>query len=231
MGTKAIQQMRNRSRLHLSGKRRWVYLGATIGLVAFMLVVFLVDRAQSMISDQEMVDHFNAHKQDFNALVQTYLTYGRQPVEWANRPDVIELKTKTSIERIIDGPGYWFDDPYSLEAAKKLKQMDDEKSWAQNHSRKTAIVKMLDHRIHETFYWSVGGLNWKDYFYFPADPYIEHGRIKLPREPDGYKSIPHGLLWRVVDSTDSLHAWNSEMGECVMKKIEPKWYIRRCRSR
>jgi len=220
--------MRNRSRLHLSGKRRWVYLGATIGLAAFMLVV-LTNCGWSLITDQEMIEHFNAHKQEFNALVQSYLDHGRDYMEWAKRPDVIELKAKTGIGRIQTGPHIWFDDPYSLEAAKKEKQMMNDKTFSQNHFRREAMIEMANQKIHSTFYLTIGGINWKDYHYFPIDPQIENGKIKLPSSLIGIGTPD--LSWRVVESTDSMNHWNSKMGECIMKKIESKWYIRRCRAR
>ena len=194
--------------------------------ITLMALITLRDFNDELISDQAMIDHFNAHKEEFNALVKNYGVYGANSEAWAMRPEVIELKEKTGIERIIDGPGYWFDDPYSIESAIKLKEMDNEKSWSQYHSRSTALIKMEDSMLHEATYFWNGIFNWKDYVYIPVTPSIEQGRMKFPRRVnDGNE--PH--LWlRVLESLDS-PKW--DMGECVLRKIEPQWFLIRCRSR
>ena len=205
---------------------RWrTLLRAVIVVAVFQLIVFIC--WPRLISDQQMIKHFNAHKQEFNALVQTYLQYGENPMAWSKRPDVVELEAQTGVERIFDGEHYWFDNPYSLESAKKLKQMDDEKSWNKNHSHRSAVIIMSDHKNYNVLN-LITGDNWKNYYYFPVDFITEHGRMKSPREL--HSSGLYDLWWRVVDSTDSIYWWNSKRGECVLRKIEPKWYIFKCRA-
>lgn len=206
---------------HVINISRWTVL---VGTAAILGALTGCD-GRHLISDQAMIDHFNAHKQEFNELTQSYLDYGRDPMAWAARQNVVALKDQTGIDRIIDGPGYWFDDPYSLEAAHKLKEMNDAHAWGEHHDRKTVLVKMADTRIYWAAYLWNGGLNWKDFVYFPEDPAIESGRIKWPRELRKRKISD---LWlRVIDSLDSPE-W--ERGECVLRKIEPKWFICRCRA-
>lgn len=178
-----------------------------------------------LISDQAMMDHFHAHKQEFNKLTQTYLHRDQGSLAWASRSDVIKLKKKTGINRIIDGPGYWFDNPYSTEAAIQLKAMVDNNTFSENKFRATVLIKMEDTSNFWTSYFWNGGLNWKDYVYFPVDPDIEKGRIKWPKRLP--KRFGTGLWLRVLDSLDS-PTW--ERGECVLRKIEPRWFLCRCRA-
>ena len=217
--------MEKQNRKRTKKRLLWAALGClfVVGTVVMADSILL----PGLISDQKMIDNFNAHKPEFNALVQTYLKYGRRPLEWANRPEVMALKAKTGVAIMSDGPDYWFDNPYSLEAAEKVKQINDEGTWEQNHFRTTAIVEINDRR-YRSFYWLMGGGNWKDYYYFPIDPDIEKGRLKMPRLLYGTKFPRTG--YRVLDSTDSLHWWSWSWGECVVRKIEPHWYIHRCRT-
>lgn len=180
--------------------------------------------AWNLISDKEMIDHFNAHKAEFDELVKRYLAFDHRKGDWDKLPRVIELKEATGVQRIIDGPGYWFENPYSIDAAKQSKEMEENKSWAEHHDRKTAIVQMQDERRHYDFDIR-SAINWKDYVYYPAAPEIENGRIKLPRELIDRK---YGIRNRVLESLDNPR-W--EYGECVLRRIDPQWFLRRCRSR
>jgi hypothetical protein len=202
-----------------------------IGIIILFLV--LTSWRGSLASDQEMIEHFNAHRGEFDELIQTYLEYGGKRLEWSQRPDVIELKFKTGVLSVGNGIGYWFDDPYSLEAARNLKQMRDDKAWSQNHFRKPVIITMAERRTHFAIFWLNGGVNWKDYYYFPVDPSVEKGRIKMPRElkPSEFHSELGAL---VANSTDFMYWWKSEKDSaksCVMRNITPRWYIERCRGR
>jgi hypothetical protein len=207
-------------------RNKFLRIAFIAGIIVTTLMA-LTGCERSLISDQEMIDHFNAHKQEFNELVQSFRDHGAKSLEWSQRPEVVDLKAKIGVSRILVSTGCWFDDPYSPESAEKLRQMRVEKSWDQNHSCRSAIIKMSARNVHEALYLSTG-FNWKDYFYFPVDPHIEQGKIKLPRK--WYDSGVSDLWLRVLDSTDSLYWWNWERGECVLTKIEPKWYIRRCRA-
>jgi hypothetical protein len=197
-------------------------------LIAVALAVALLGAVAScawnLISDKEMIDHFNAHKAEFEKLVESYLHFDHRKGDWDKLPEVIELKRLTGVQRIIDHAGYWFENPYSIEAAKQLKEMDENKSWGEHRDRKTASVQMQDQRRHYDFDLR-SAINWKDYVYYPAAPEIENGRIKLPRELIDRK---YGKGDRVLESLDSPR-W--EYGECVLRRIDPQWFLRRCRSR
>ena len=186
-------------------------------MLAGLLLAGCGDR---LTPDQEMIDNFRNNKPAFEELVNAYLASGGRNGQWDRLPRVIELKRQTGVERIIDGPDYWFNDPYSLEAAQKLREIDENKSWDHYHGRKPAIVRMPVEKGYG-HYTLIAGNSWKDYFYFPADPSIKNGRIVPPRELDG--STYPGT--RVLDSLDSAPGGRSD---CYFRKIEPRWFIQRC---
>ena len=198
----------------------------TASLIITMALLALTGcDGRRLISDQAMIDHFQVHKQEFNELTQLYLHRSTDIMAWSARPDVIELKKKTGIDRIIDAAGYWFENPYSTEAAIKSKAMRDNNTFSQNNFRSAALIKMADTNIFWAAYLWNGGLNWKDYVYFPEPPIIEEGRIKWPTEIKARVFSNHWL--RTLDSLDS-PTW--ERGECVLRKIEPQWFLKRCRA-
>lgn len=63
------------------------------GTVVLVTAVISGCDGRRLISDQEMIDHFNTHKPEFNALVQTFLHYLTDPMAWSQQPDVVELKS------------------------------------------------------------------------------------------------------------------------------------------
>jgi len=139
-------------------------------------------------------------------------------------PRVIELKRITGVKHISNGPGHWLENPYSPEAAEKLKKMLDEKLWDQFNDRKSLIIKMPVAKGYGeyTLYY---GNKWKGYFYFPVDPMIENNRLVLPRRKnESDKFYGHEVL-------DSLNSFPRGKNGCALRKIEPNWFIRRCHIR
>ncbi|HOY22713.1 MAG TPA: hypothetical protein PK002_06130 [Cellvibrio sp.] len=144
----------------------------------------LIGCSDSLVSDEKMIENFKSNRPAFQELVASYYKDGQKQITWRAIPRVIELKRITGVENISDGPGYWFENPYSLEAAEKLKKMLDEKLWDQFNDRKSLIIKMPEAKGYGeyTLYY---GNQWKDYFYYPEDPRIENGHLVLPRQPNG----------------------------------------------
>ncbi|MEN5181910.1 hypothetical protein ABE501_19300 [Comamonas testosteroni] len=233
--SKAINQW-DISMNFFQNKTRWLR-----NLALIILLISLINLSgyscsiRKLPSDQEMIDYFNLHKNDFNQLVKIYGEYsslgnpGRGSSNFLARPDVAGLMLKAGIGSVGGGVGgYWFDEPYSEESARKLDAVyESEKNTGNigSNYRRIAIAKMEDANKYTAVYFFSGGLNWKDYVYIPVDPEILQGRVRFPRRlTTGEK--PH-LWWRVLDSLDSPE-WGR--GECVLRKIEPKWFLRRCRA-
>ena len=172
-----------------------------------------------------MIEHFNAHKHEFEELVRIYgefSSFGSGPVDFSKHPDVSELKLKSGVGHITGGSGgIWLDEPYSLESARELKKLEN----LEVNSRRMVLIKMKGDK-YSSFYFFDGGLNWKDYVYIPIDPEIFQGKLRLPR---GISDAGKPRFFsRVLDSLDS-PKWD-ESG-CILRKIEPKWFLRRCRAR
>ena len=188
---------------------------SAIGLIAY---------SDPLVSDEKMIENFKNNRAAFQELVSSYYKDGQRVIIWKDMPRVIELKRITGVERIIDGPGYWFENPYSPEAAEEMKKMQDEKLWGQLHNRKSLIIKMpVANGYGEYPLYSAN--KWKDYFYYPVDPMIENGHLVLPREPQGSAKFQgHEVL-------DSLNSFPRGKNDCVLRKIEPHWFVRRCQIR
>jgi len=203
-----------------------------------------------------MIKHFYAHKQEFEALIKTAITYDEK---WELRPDVKALRKKTGIDQIIGGTGSVVEDP-SVPAKEWYRQYDHLGIYARTLFRKKArkhalIIKMQGKRGYYANYRFHGGLNYKDYVYFhndriPGPPvksfhgiavYGTYDRISWAIRDDGTEDGPH---LRVMESLDSLiEVWFFHSREkrkaidhrrwgkntCVVRKIEPHWFLRRCR--
>ena len=203
---------------------------AVIGCAIFIIVLTIRSCSiRRLPVDQVMIDDFNAHKHEFMELVKIYGEFdgfGSGPLDFAKRPDVSELKLKTGVGHITGGVGgIWLDDPYSVESAKVLEELYQSKKYSYRNFRKMALIEMADVNKYSAVYFFNGGYNWKDYVYIPVDPQIIQGRVRLPGNGvDGNEP----LLWlRVLDSLDS-PKW--KRGECVLRKIEPMWFLSRCRA-
>lgn len=191
-----------------------------LALSALGITIF----SDPLVSDEKMIENFKNNRAAFQELVASYYKDGQKQMIWRATPRVIELKRITGVERIIDGPGYWFENPYSTEAAENLKKMRDEKLWDEFRDRKALIIKMpVANGYGEYPLYTVN--KWKDYFYYPVDPMIERNRLVLPRRADGpAKFQGHEVL-------DSLNSFPRGKNDCALRKIEPHWFIRRCHIR
>jgi len=204
-----------------------------------------------------MINHFYAHKQEFEALVKTAVTYDEK---WELRPDVKALRKKTGIYQIIGGIGRVVEDPGVpvsewYQQYIHYKDIPSKKLFHEKARTHALIIKMQGKRGYYANYLLHGGLNYKDYVYFhndriPGPPvnsfygitgYGPYDRISWKIRDDGTEDGPH---LRVMESLDSLmdpwffHSREKLRAEahriwgkhtCVVKKIEPHWFLRRCR--
>ncbi len=192
----------------------------TLSMALLLVSLLFTGCSDRLTPDQVMIDNFQKNKPAFEELVTSYLQFPPPDNgKWEQLPRVKELKKATGVARITASANIWLDDPYSLEAAQKLHEIDQNKSWLQHHNRFNATIRMPANQGYDniTLYW---GNSWKDYFYYPADPKIENGRIVPPRQLDG-RTYP-GM--RVLDSLNAAPGGS----ECYLRKIEPKWFVRRC---
>jgi hypothetical protein len=183
-----------------------------------------IARSDSLVSDEKMIENFKNNRAAFQELVASYYKDGQKQIIWRATPRVIELKRITGVEDIADGPGYWFENPYSPEAAEKVKKMHDEKLWAQFKDRKSLIITMPVADGYGKYpLYTVN--KWKGYFYYPVDPMIERNRLVLPRRING------PAKFQGDEVLDSLNSFPRGKNGCALRKIEPHWFIRRCHIR
>lgn len=180
-------------------------------------------RTSQLISDQEMIDHFYQHRSEFQELADTYLAAEEVNRSSWKTPRTDQLKKMAGIDAIGGSIHCWLDNPYSIEASNRLREMDQKKSWKECWHRTSIIIEMRG-RDQYNAPALFSGVHWKNYYYIPVDPKIENGRIVPPWGVNGPEKY---LGMRVLPS---LRYPKWERGECVLRKIEPKWFIMRCRS-
>jgi len=203
----------------------------------------------TLISDQEMLDHFHQYRQAFDALIATTVDYDDN---WEIRPDVIALSELTGIERVIEGYGETWEDPYSTRLPAEIRELlrffPD--PWIRaGHNLKIynqtefLIIKMQDADKYYRIQPSNGGLNWKDYIYFHDEREVKNQKIywrcdegKKCAEKDTYVVLNSldrlknlGFLNALgIDFSPSIYKW--EERQCVVRKIDAHWFLRRCRE-
>jgi len=196
----------------------------TVFSLLTLSAIGLITRSDSLVSDEKMIENFKNNRAAFQELVASYYKDGQRAIIWRDMPRVIELKRITGVKHVADGPGYWFENPYSPEAAEKLKKMRDEKLWDEFRDRKALIISMsVADGYGEYPLYSVN--KWKNYFYFPVDPMIENNRLVLPRRSDGPAKFQGDEVF------DSLNSFPRGKNGCALRKIEPHWFISRCHIR
>jgi hypothetical protein len=84
-------------------------------------------------------------------------------------------------------------------------------------------VGLLPHSAYRhALLWRYGPF-WKELLHFPEVPRVEGDRILVPADPAG--KVHAGS--RVVNSLDGYPPrWNR--GECVLRRIDPHWFINMC---
>ena len=197
---------------------------------------YLLIFATGLPSDAEMIAHFRAHREEFEESVRRYRDYElprdtSHGTGWLKQDGTQELLRKAGIERIGGGSMIWLPNPYSVETAKKQETMmrDPQRHpFAMLYKYGELVIKMVPRERYFVFNSLRIALVWKNYFHLPeAAPRIEDGWI-LSRVDTKGKSF----RWRsVVSSTDRFPlVWKLHFG-CVIRPIEPHWYLELCSGR
>jgi hypothetical protein len=215
---------------------------------------YLIWEFNPLVSDEEMIAHFRAHRAEFEELVRRYRDYPRPPDKdtslWYKEGDTPDLMQRAGVVRLDYSTPIWLSDPYSVETAKKIQEAFKVKGmfgkcWSPykyGAVRVTPIPKRLPLIKGNTnqyrFNTFVHGTIWKDYYHFPEIPRIENGELLYPmgvvgkgarvsnyQEIDGIPvSQPRD---RVLPSLNRYpEEWESF--ECVYLQIEPHWFLRMC---
>ena len=207
--------------------KRWVVL------IWIVLLTICVWASRSFFinplpSDEEFIAHFQKHRADIEELVRRYRQYEpppRQPHHlWASQGDTPEILSRAGISTVGYVSPTWLPNPYSLETAKYLDaDARSGKGYALAHKYGTIRIRYRDPRYERVLlrYMNDG---WKDLWFIPEVPRIQNGWLIVPPNANGV--FPQG--YRVLLSLNDFPPdWRK--GDCVLRQIEPQWFIRMCR--
>lgn len=205
--------------------RRWGW-GAAVLLTAFDVWWLWFDCG--LQSDAKMIRHFQAHRSDFEAIIEHY----RDPnnpekgsVKWDN-PDIKALLERAGVKRVIGSPLSWLPNPYDIETGKKEYELIRSGKIPRQYNG--VLVEMRDegwlfgrYAKYTLRYTFVG----KSYFYIPQVPKLEGNVLWSPVDERGKSSS----LGRVLTTLDYYPPNWSQTDPCVYRQLEPQWFIKMCR--
>lgn len=178
-------------------------------------------------SDEKMIAHFQAHKEEFDTLAQDFRAYipqnhPQQPFDTV--PEHKMLMNKAAIRRVFGYGVDWFPDPYSAVAAKRfevLKKLARSNRVDLTHPFRSIRFTLQNQALGHP---SIGLWDWltKDYVYFPEIPKIEDGRLWYPVNAIGHMKSSE----RAASSLNYVPlGW---IPACVYRQIEPHWFLVMC---
>ena len=223
------EQLAARARQRRAGEpwsRRYLRRAAVTGLVA--LGVWWGWFRNPLPSDEEMIAHFQAHRAEFEELVELFRNYRPQPADspaWDDIPEIRVRRERIGVRYVTPQLGYWLPDPYSVETGKHVLELILSHQFGQFEVRRYSTLKLVpaDKRYYRG---SVRyGTIWKDYHHFPETPKVEDGRLWWPANEKGEMNDKD----RVFSSLNG-YPPNWEKGDCVYRRIELHWFIRMCRA-
>lgn len=177
-----------------------------------MLALYEAHYFSPLPSDDEMIEHFERNRQEFenmakyetfserdNTVAKRCWKYGwakpniRKYEKFCRMPQDIYSTQEKGISSCFSGDrGEW---AYALEMERTIYILDADYSWP--------------HNSHE-----------KGYVYFPIAPKIENGRVIGPKMKDGPR-----MTWRLFDTLDNTWPTDMERNEYILKQIEPQWFL------
>lgn len=234
--------------------------------VAGGVATFLISTAVSLVcwydilwfwnplpSDEEMIENFQAHRDDFIEIVRRYREYPDLPEKardlWFKDNDTLELLKRAGVDCVdYDGTTPWLPNPYSLETAMNMEIMPSSKDFGIFYRYgllriQPATTPRIDHpeqTDHRRHYGGsiIHGVFWKQYVFFPEAPRIENGILFGPLQ------ITHkGDSNSVFHEKEGVSTWQYKERvlpslnrrprdwkgfECVYRQIEPQWFLRMC---
>jgi hypothetical protein len=210
------------------GPYGWAVFYVLLGVGAFCWF------STGLPSDEEMIAHFQAHRDEFEEVVRRYRNYPTvrnvdRSIRWMKEGDTEALMNRAGIKYVSEGIP-WLPNPYTLETAKKLNARHQDPEYvpfSMFHKYGELLIKpaqqryYIGSRLHRA-------VVWKDYYHFPELPRIEDGWLLGPLNTRGR----YVYRRRVVSSANwfPLAWWNGSVG-CVLRPIEPHWFLRLCTGR
>ena len=226
----------------------------SVGLIAIYYLLWIWN---PLPSDEEMIDNFKEHRNEFIEVVHRYRSYPHteknNSAYWYKEGDTLKLFKRAKIDNISDF-GCWLPSPYSIKTAIKYHVMllSEQGYKSDLLYRCGAVViqpattpriehpNVSDTRRHYRNTIIFGAI-WKEYVFFPEIPRIDDSILLGPMSIVGkgfHGSTFHEAegvatkqdMFRVFPSLN--HLPNNWKGfECVYRQIEAQWFIRMCNGR
>ena len=216
-----------------------LYLVPTALLAFSIWVLFFVN---PLPSDEEMIAHFQEHRQDIETLIQAYYNApeplpGQRRVQWDASQEIQTIKRRAGVDRVSHTKGYWPPDPYSFEWAEKKHQLiktNTRESDAALRKMEALQVDIFGQRYSQRpLRYPMDYHIWKSLLYIPAVVRTHKGKLwpgvswnKLaPQTSEQYEKSASRLLPNLTNYPSD---WKK--GECVYRQLDVHWFIRMCRA-
>jgi len=200
----------------------WLLVAASV----FALVYYLL-HINPLPKDEELIAQFQEHRADIEELARRYRQIDPQPNKdhslWIKEGDTPALFKRAKVWSVQSAVGIWLPNPYSVESAKIIEeQSKTAKDLSLSVKYGTLHVQFDDPRYTGTAL-LYGNKVWKDLYFIPQIPRIENGVLLGPL----YRGV-NSPNYRVFNSLNEFPKdWG--LAECVLRQIEPQWFIRMCR--
>lgn len=192
-------------------------------LVVGFMALFGCREINPLPSDEEMIKHFYAHKSDIEEVVRRYRQYP-EPIErhhlWSSVPETKVLMKRSGVKYVKDMAWLFLPDPYSSTTALQMKSMLQKPGFEIFIRHGILKVTLDDPRYFSTS--NKYGILIKDFYFFPEVPKIEKGWLLVPDAT--------GVPEKFALVVSSLNQPPKDFKMCLLRPMEPKWFIRLCRS-
>ena len=220
-----------------ASKMRFIHLKNPLRKLLYVLLggglIYWLYFATDLPSDDKMIAHFYAHRDELEEVVRRYrsLEVPREmsiTTTWLKEEGAQELLHKAGIDRIAAGVPLWLPNPYTLETGKKRIAMsqDTRRTYSIFNKYGSLLIKMSPRRQYRSVNWPRAVVVWKEYFHVPENPRIEDGWLLGQFDEKGAPNLRR----RVVSSTNHFPLVWGSFG-CVLRPIEPHWFLRLCSGR
>lgn len=206
--------------------------------------------------DEQMIEHFQLHRVDFEEAVRRYREYPRTPEKdtslWFKQGDTLEVFKRAGIDHINYLIPTWMPNPYTVETAILSDRVVDELGGAAIFPKYNSLgitpattpridhPNTMDDSGYRRFSFRFGHL-WKRYYFTPEAPHVENGEMLWPLQTVG-KGFPGATFHDregVATSQSSSQVfstlnrfpkgWNGV--NCIYRQIEPQWFLQICAGR
>lgn len=206
------------------------FLAIFVGVLFLAALAYYLLHINPLPKDEELIAHFKAHRGEIEELVRRYRQYEPENPGmhhlWKEQGDTPKLFKQAEL-LYLDYIGVdWLPDPYSEATTKRREAMFKEYGYAIRYKYGAIGIRLADHR-YDTVSLLYGNSIYKDLMFIPEIPRIKNNVLIQPGL-DEAEQLKHPMFTRVLPS---LNDYPPELhkGYCVLRQIEPQWFINMCR--